>query len=378
MTLATVGAAKLATLANRRFDQRHVVGEHLDLKVLKKLADRQYLVLFRDARRLVSSAVPLAVGSTVRATVTAVGEKLELRYVGTDAVAVAMEDHEAAGEDALAELAARYSVELRDEDQALIERAQLAVDNPQAMAASGMFLGKLSLPIDGPSLDAVYATQSWKTKIATMPAIDIAGALHDHDGGRHRLATLMGKALDADSAQPTAIDAATAQALMAGAAQWTSSASADSGAQDGSPRRNLAQELLNEQDGSSLAYRYGVLPVLIGDQLMELDLVYFRERTGANPASGLRRLVMTFETQSFGRVEVLAQALGDRLSVAIKSQSVQSSEVLSVHAPAIRDLLDRLGWNVESVSYDASAEVGRAARHVLEHVLNADTLSRLV
>ena len=142
-------------------------------------------------------------------------------------------------------------------------------------------------------------------------------------------------------------------------------------------RRDLARRLLNVQDEGSLGYRYGVLPVLIADQLVELDLVHFRERRDADQPAGLRRLVMTLKTPTLGRIEIQAQAVGDRLSIGIKAESAQSSDALAAHAEDVRELISRLGWNVDTISYDFNADRGRAARHIVDHVLNADTLSRL-
>jgi hypothetical protein len=87
---------------------------------------------------------------------------------------------------------------------------------------------------------------------------------------------------------------------------------------------------------------------------------------------------MTFSTGSLGRVEVLAQALGERLTIGIRTDSPAGREALAAQTTQLRELIGRLGWNVEAVSYEFDTQVGRAARHVIDHVLNADTLSRLV
>jgi Flagellar hook-length control protein FliK len=127
-----------------------------------------------------------------------------------------------------------------------------------------------------------------------------------------------------------------------------------------------------------VGYRFGVLPVLIGDQLVELDLAYFRERRDTQADAGMRRMVMTFSTPSLGRIEVAAQALADRLNISIKTDSAASSEVLGRHASEVRDLLSRLGWNVDAVAYDFAPDPRRAASHIVDHVLQADSLSRLL
>jgi len=87
--------------------------------------------------------------------------------------------------------------------------------------------------------------------------------------------------------------------------------------------------------------------------------------------------VMTLKTATLGRVEVQANAVGDRLSIAINADSAASSEALAAHADEVRELIARLGWNVEKISYDFSAVRDNASRHIVDHVLNTGTLSRL-
>lgn len=109
-----------------------------------------------------------------------------------------------------------------------------------------------------------------------------------------------------------------------------------------------------------------------------------RERSDAladrldDATAGNRRLVMTFSTANLGRVEVVARALDERLAVSIATDSAQSRDLLAAGAKDVRALVERLGWNVESVSYDVAADLDRAAHHVIDHVLNGDTLSALV
>jgi hypothetical protein len=321
------------------------------MRVLRQLDDRRYLVAFRDGQHVVSSAVPLSVGSTVRAVVTAVGEKLELRYVGEDSVAVVMDDHAAVGEDTIAELASRYAVDLQASQRAAIEQAmQNSAAEPAAMITGGLFLSKLGLGIDAANLHALYGAQRWSAKAPERASTD--------------------EPVDADAA---ASPMQLAEQLLA-ALQEREPDAGDSGRD----QRELAHRLLNEQDDSSVAYRFGTLPVLVADQLLELDIVHFDERRREDQPAGMRRLVMTFSTSSLGRVEVVAQALAERLTIAITTDSAQGCEALAASSQDVRDLVARLGWNVESVSCDVRERVDRAARHVIEHVLNGDTLSALV
>lgn len=348
MTVGEVGAAKVVgRVAGRADQQRHTPGERMRMRVLRQLDDSRYLVSFRDGQHVVSSTVTLNVGSTVRAVVTAVGEKLELRYVGEDSVAVVMDDHAAAGEDAIAQLASRYAVDLQTAQRTAIEQAMQDAAEPETMLSAGLFLGKLALGIDPANLHALYGAQRWSGKLPESSTVDPGDA----------------------TTSPVQI----AEQMLAALQEREP----DAGDQD-REQRDRAQRLLNEQDEGSVAYRFGTVPVLVADRLLELDVVHFRERGREDREPGMRRLVMTFSTSTLGRVEVVAQALAERLTIAITTDSAEGRDELAASAQDVRDLVARLGWNVDSVSCDVRDRVDRAARRVIDHVLNGDTLSALV
>jgi hypothetical protein len=326
-------------------------GETVQLRVLRQLDDHRYLVSLRDAQRVVSSAVPLTVGSTVRAVVTAVGEKLELRYAGADLLAEAAKDREAEEQDSIIEHARRYAVELQAPQRVAIEQAMQQVAEPQAMLAGGLFLGKLGLHVDAANLQALYAIQNWPAGAVDAPTLD--------------------DVVEVAAGTPPAALATQMLTILQ-----------ESTAQAGAPDRNereRARRLLNEPDDSSVSYRFGVLPVLIADQLVELDIVHFRERRRDDgDSASSRRLVMTFSTSNLGRVEVVASALAERLAISITTDSPQARDLLAAGARDVRALVERLGWNIDSVAYDVAPTLDRAARHVIDHVLNGDTLSALL
>jgi hypothetical protein len=142
-------------------------------------------------------------------------------------------------------------------------------------------------------------------------------------------------------------------------------------------RRALAQQLLNTQNQGSVGYRYGVLPLLVAGQLVELDLVCF-QAPSQSTENGLRRLTLSFNSTALGRVEVTAQALETRLVLNIRTTAVVSNEALADHADEVRELATRLGWNIESLSYGHDTQLPRAATQLVQHVLSSDTLSRLL
>ncbi len=347
--------------------REHRVGEQLRLTVLQRLDATRYQVGFPEGWRIVNSTVALPVGGTIRATVTAVGEQLELQYHGDDIVAASMARHEANGEDALAEHEQRFAVVLSESDRAVLKDSMSKSTDPQAMLASGLFLGKLSLPMEERNLAAVYRAQQW-------PEVEsVRGAI-----ATHRLRSADDVEQLTNAVQTTLQDpppSLVSLALHAARNDVDSSADGD----DDRKQRELAWQLLNDQDGGSVEYRYGVLPVIVADQLFELDLVYFRERQSpGEPMASSKRMVMTLNAPALGRVEVVAHALGERVAVTIKTQSSAAREILSAEHERVREVLERLGWGVDAVRYETDDIDTRASSRIVEHVLNGDSLSRWV
>lgn len=348
--------------------REHRVGEQLRLQVLQRLDTTRYQVAFPEGWRIVSSTVPLPVGGTIRATVTAVGEQLELQYHGDDVVAASMAQHEANGEDALAQHEQRFRVVLSEADRAILQDSVSKAPDPESMLASGLFLGKLSVPLDARNLEAVYQSQRWPN----------AESAHRAVTATHRLNTLDDIEQLTNAVQSTLQEPPpnlTSIALHAARSDASSSADGDADRK----QHELAWQLLNDQDGGSVEYRYGVLPVIVADQLFELDLVYFRERQpSGETAAGSKRMVMTLNAPALGRVEVVAHALGNRVAVTIKTQSDAARQVLSAEQAGVREVLERLGWGVDAVRYELDGVDTRAPSQIVEHVLNGDSLSRWV
>jgi hypothetical protein len=276
-----------------------------------------------------------------------------------------MAEHEAKSEDALATAAIRHAVELTDLEKSTIRKAAAEADDQQAMTAAGLYLSKLSLPVNESGMRAVYAAQVWggSDVAARRPFAPDVSRVAEEDAPA--LAALLSGVVVPESSATIA-----AQAFAEASLLDMSSQSGEGGSGD------LQHELLNEQDDGSVAYSYGSLPVIVGDQLIELDVVHFRERDPEQRSSGSRRVIVSLNTQALGKIEIVAQVVGEHLSVAIKTQSPAANEALATHANEVRELAARLGWTVDAVTYEIGPLTHRAARHVVDHVLSAGTLSR--
>jgi len=355
--------------------ERHHVGQQLTLHVTRRLDQRTYMVSFGGEQHVLESSVHLAVGSRVRAVVAAMGDQLELRYVDAIVEGGGEEPSGADGASALeptpamvAQLEARYRMTLDAADHSLLESAVNRAADGTAMALGGLYLAKLGVPISDEALQAMHDVQQPYLPGGAPPP----RALTD-------ISALVTRAADGDSQSTQDLAQVIADAVPDAASQSMSfdmggANTGDSGSQQ--DREDLARLFLNLQDGGSVGYRYGTLPVIVGGQLVELDLVVLQQRM-KNEASPLRRLVMTLRTQSFGQVQVEARALDNRLVVTFTGEAATSAEDLGTYKEEVRGLLARLGWSVEGIGYQLDPQPGRAARHIIDHVLLAGTIDKV-
>ena len=371
-------------------------GQQVSLRVLEKLADGRFVASISDTRYIVASAVPLAVGDIVKASVSSVGGIVELKYLGggqfeqvndvqlNDAASV-----DTAGGAALTSLQRRFNIVLPSAVQQAVAEISNEAQHPETMAMGALYLTRLGTSTESDAMHALYAKQVWAQEYAQdrSGAADISALIKGVQQGKvgdlDELARLLGDALEGAAGGATC-DAQDKQLMQSQGAvggalsQFLREDADASGNQSHEMLHELARRLLNTQDAGALAYHFGSLPVMVANQMLELDLVLFRERQSAGRAQGLRKLVMTLRTETLGKVEIVAQSFDTHLSVSIGSQSAESIESLAGHAQEIRELLGRLGWKVDGVSYRLSAEPARAAERIVTHVLSSGSLDAVI
>ena len=351
------------------------IGQNLKLQVLRQIDQHRYQVAFGGARHVVESRVPLKVGGHIEAQVESIGEKLELKYLNagprfdapeasTIAAPLAPQTETSAGEIPpwLAALAAQHRVPLDAAAGETIARAASAVKDPELMSRGGLFLQKLAQRVTPQDLEALYRVLNNEEGSAGLAATRAPIPLEPSaDAG------------DAPELLADALDAAVADGADTAMTEVGGDGNADAGADDSAQR---ALRLLNLQDESSVAWRYGTLPLLVAGQLIELDVVMFAEREKPKARGALKRLVMSLDTAHFGRVQVEARAVDSRIIVRIGAGTAEAVETLSAYGQDVRGAIERLGWSVDEIRYDIDARPQPVAHQVLNHVLSAGSVDR--
>jgi hypothetical protein len=383
------------------------VGQIVNLTVQRQLSEQLYLAqIATRPGLLVESGVSLTTGLPMRATVVAVGARLELRLIDSESqstVLVSQSDPGGDGTDStpsaapqaaeaaamltrwIDAMSARYDLRLSEGSRSKLMAAMSTASDPDAMALAGMYLAKSGIPLTPPALDALYEAQQDDARRAQrlgspvnldpLLAVTVPPASAD-------LKTLVDR-MDAslNQTRTAATSPTAARESVAASAQSSSGAQTGPGGQASEQaardRYALAQLLLNVPAGASASRHFGTFPILVSGQLLELQFVAFQHREVPTAPAAVKRLLMTLTTPSLGRVQVAAQAQAGRLSVSFVGESSQAAELLARHAPEVRELVSRLGWRIDSVVYGVGRPEGAAAQ-AMRQTLSDSTMDQLL
>jgi flagellar hook-length control protein FliK len=291
---------------------------------------------------------------------------------------------------------ARFQVNLSPADQTTLMRAVRSATDGSAMTIAGVLLSKLGLTQSPDLLNAVYnMLVARRTSTTEQTAIDLqplmqgaAGSVIPPTALVAQLGEMLRQTLEESIPQRSEgneTQASTAASLpnlsiSADPQSQGSATTTDSGAQNS--EQLLGQWVLNAQTDGSVAHRTGTIPLLVGNRLMEVEVALFEQRRNADPKADTRhrQLIFRLNTETMGTVEISARLAGDRVRVHVVSEDGRAASSLSSESPALRAALGEAGWKVDEVVYETRSLGDRnaAASAVIDHVINQDSLNRVI
>jgi len=348
------------------------LGQIVQGHVLRHFEGSRYLVRLLGHDAVVDSASPLRPNEILHGRVIGLKDRVELERVepqergATDA---ASQDHadtlaglgSGRAAEIIEELFQRHRGVLEGSDARELERAVRRAARPDRVALAGLVLRKVGLPIDAGLLDS------------------LSEAIGGRFGGFAPLGESLVELELARSPSPGVGAAALGevisqqilpegknQSLKSARAAWPSS-----------------QWILNAQGGGSVAHQVGMLPLLLDGADIRVEYSVFEE--GEDEAAGAaalrhRKLVLVFELEGLGRVEVRAVTAGDHIRVALAADSTAQTNALLRHGEALVNSFSHSGWKVDEIAYEtrAAETPGGVAGAALEHLIAPGSLSRLI
>lgn len=381
------------------------LGEIIQGKVLRQYEGGRYLVSFNGHERVVDSSVPLQTGELIYGRVIGIGERVELQRVhspdaetdrsaekgaATEAQARALDR----AEEVLDQLLSRYNVQLSQDDARTLTHTVRRADDSSAMALVGAIINKLGLKQTPELLWPIYNALTRRTDDASSLVQSFAARIDNvpvHAAAVsptfiRQVADVIDRVVNQTAEEPSDQQAANSNPSFIPTITQPVLAPIKHISDDDVDRRSeanvLAYWLLNAQKEGSVAHRVGMVPLLLGDQLVEVEMSFFEQRRDAEqkPEAKHRKIVFSLQMPNLGRVEVMARLAGDHVSIQVATPAGEKTETLARYAEQLKSLLDGVGWTVDEIAYETRQGDGYngAVRSVIEHVVNQDSLNRLI
>jgi Flagellar hook-length control protein FliK len=318
------------------------------------------------------SAAPLRPNEILHGRVVGLKDRIELervdheKHAGTGAVVkdasgtiVGLGGGRAA--EIIEELFRRHRGVLERDEAQTLERAVRRAAQPERVALAGLVLHKVGLPIEPALLDS------------------LAEAIGARSGS---LAPLQGSLLELGLA-PVQAPAGGAAALGEAISRQLLPAGENESPKAARAAWPASQWILNAQGGGSVAHQVGMLPLELDGADIRVEYALFEEGEGEPAAAAAlrhRKLVLVFELQSLGRVEIRAITAGDHVRVALATDSRTQTNALLRHGEALADAFSENGWKVDEIAYEtrAAQTPGGAVGAAVEHLIAPGSVSRLI
>jgi hypothetical protein len=318
----------------------HKLGLPLDARAVEQIA----AALARDGR----SAEAFADGSLTAVDLDAVGAAEDVPRIAS----------------ALAGLAAPIIAAALGEAMTGRSEAAAGVERPVAGSVGGGVMPVGPRDQAHVTLAAMAASSAGAAAVAAVPSAPWAS---------------MGDVVMSDGDEQTrSVDPATAEQPQAGPSGALTgdaiAAPGEAGDRDAREGQGDAARWLNEPDGGELTYRYARVPLLVDGELVELDMAFFRPRQPAPGKPAVQRLVVSMATRQFGDLQIVVQAVGERLDIGFSGERLQVPEVLGARVGEVHAIAGDLGWQLDAVRYEIQPAQVRAAQHIVEHVLSMDSV----
>jgi hypothetical protein len=370
--------------------QKLTVGEVVSATIGEYLGDNKYAMKMLGENLVVHSDQPLKAREMIQGRVIGIGDKVELQRLANNKAQADQQGIESrnwqylqsqgkAGMQA-AQMLQDHLVTLTENEQQLLLKVLTSASEKEAMILSAVVLKKLELPLTQEFLTSIYPVMTARNaqRLHLSPQLaqlgfEKADTLQQQDDMKplaNFLARVIGELPEQDLAAPMV-----PQDLTDTGGQM----SGDFHQRDQSAQHDPRRMLLNAQSDNTVAHRVTVVPFLVNDQLIEVDVALFSQKQNVN-IQGIkhRRIVIGLTTDTLGKVEVEIILSNSHAHLQINTASPSATQQLEKYMPNLSRSLQAHQINVDGIAYGVVHHdaMNNVISSVMEHYITQDSVNR--
>ena len=380
------------------------LGQVIEGRVLRHHEGSRYSMDVSGRERIVDSSVPLKPGEEIRGRIVGIDDRVHVRLLNdnrSQPQAKIFTGEEGGRETArlthpVDKLFANYNATLNGLERDNVLKLINTVPMPQLVAISALILKKHNIPMDLELLKSLSrALDKWNGSqpgnieaLARLEASIAGGEANTNKKTTEALVQVFKSGLwDTEEVKRKSgvheVPLNEDPEESADERKISGAGAGNSSGLDENMRReeNLGQLLLNVQSDSSVSHRYVNFPLVLGGQLVEIQIVFFSQRHSSMGKEGTQyqKLVLSLETEQLGRTKIIANIADRHLRLSIMAESGDSVSALSGYLPALKQELVERGWIIDEIEYLVQPlDKFGVVNPVVEHYISQDSLSRLM
>lgn len=369
------------------FASKLTLGQTLKAKVLRHHEGGRYVAQFGKQEKIVDSNLPLKPGELIEGRVKAIGKQVELQRINhspnrlsdldgfkqADVIPSGLFSNQDKQLSAIKQFVSDHNGSLTSKDIQLL-KSFLSRNTPiNALMLSALSLKKSGVKLTKASIEGILTALSTSAAEQSSTSQSVSSLNTDFSSAQ------------ALSPQIQIIKQL-AQDLSAYTQSFSNKLSAEMNSnQDNSSEggsKNLASfRLLNLQDDSSIKHQLIHFPIWLGDQLIEINMAFFEQKSDSAQGETERpfkRFVFTLPLDRLGEVIASAEIYGRHVHLVLTSQDAKSSEYLSQFMSVLLENIEAMGWIIDKIDYQTEEDVPYepAVAAVVHHYVSKNSISR--
>ena len=370
-------------------------------KVETDLGRGNYTVRFFKESVVVHSKSPLTVNELIHGRVIGIDEKVELQRVYKNKAAADNQSAKQANWEQLksagsvgnraVEVLQNYRSVLSTEEQMSLLTLLKKGSETEALILSAVVLNKLGIRVNEVTLNTLYPmlskTLNVRFNLQNMMAhvdFESPGASANIDKHITELASYIAAVANEIPEHEPRNDRTDLTDDVDNELQY---AGDDPGSGD---ERNGRQQdkqdfdanllLLNSQSDSSVSHRVSVVPFVINERLVEVDMALFSQKERNNQDSiEHKKIALSLDMDTLGQVDIEINMANKHARINIKTENNLTTNEMVKYMPELKQDLTRFDIKIDELSYGVidKNELGHVISSVVEHYISQDSLSRV-